>query len=98
MKLRKSQPPTTHRVAVFVRVDVEVEGDPSPDLYDEIGDVLQDGIEDFLLADGSKLDLKFTTARVLGPLSEEDVRQLDAPDGTSFEPLLEYLESAPGRD
>lgn len=85
----------SHLVACFVRVDLEVVGEPSSDLYDEVGDALQDGIQDFLLDRQTRFGLDFMTCRVLGPLSGEDLVVRDDVESSLFEPLLEYLESGP---
>jgi hypothetical protein len=85
----------THFVSCFVRVDLKVTGEPASDLYDEIGEELQDGIQEFLLTGQTKLDLNFMTCRVLGPLSTDDLELRDDPDSSLFEPLLEYLEHGP---
>jgi hypothetical protein len=85
----------SHYVACFVRVDLKVAGEPASDLYDAIGEELQDGIQDFLLNRQARLDLDFMTCRVLGPLSTDDLVLRDDPDSSMFEPLLEYLEHGP---
>lgn len=80
-------------VACFLRVDLEVSGQPSGDLYDVISDKLQDLLMDGLEGPSAPVTfLRASTCRVLGPLADEDELANNVEPGTEFDILIGHLE------
>lgn len=80
----------THRIACFVRVDLEIPGRPSTDLYDEVSERIQDLVQDALLSPQSEYFYLGMSCRIAGPLEVSD--ELSQGEvGEEFAPLLSVL-------
>ena len=81
---------TTHRIACFVRIDLEVSGTPSLDFYDDVSEWVQDLVQEALLAPPRRYELEGMTCRIAGPLDRSD-ELANGETGEEFAPLLEIL-------
>jgi len=81
---------TSHKIACFVRVDLELSGEPSMELYADVAERLQDLIQQALLAEPRRYELEGMTCRIAGPLDRAD-ELAHGEVGQEFEPLLAVL-------
>jgi hypothetical protein len=87
-------PKKTHAVACFLRIDVELSGEPGREAYDTISNRIQDLLQEAILerADGGPpIDLQAMTCLVLGPLEEADTINAAVEYEDNFAPVAQWL-------
>ena len=80
----------------FLRVDVALPGEHTPEAYDVLGERLQDLLQEAVLqpADGGpEVDLRGMTCLVLGPLTAQDTMEHGHEE--HFAPVVEWSSSDP---
>lgn len=78
----------------FIRVDIGVPGEHSPESYDALSERLQNLLQEAILqrADsGPEIDLRGMTCLVLGPLAAEDTMDTVVEYEENFTPVVEWL-------
>jgi hypothetical protein len=78
----------------FIRVDIGLAGEHTPESYDALSERLQDLLQEAILKrsdGGPEIDLRGMTCLILGPLGTEDTMDNADEYEENFAPVAEWL-------